>query len=266
MMDDVQAQNEQLETVSHVLSHDLRNPLNVALGRAELLGSDVESPHTDPLVDSLDRIDTIIDDALVLALHNRVEETRPVTLWDAVQRAWGHVETGDARLELDGDVGFEADATLLGHVFENLFRNSVEHAAGPARSATRGTGEDDETPDNHPVDSGADVDDPSVTIRVGPLDADGTGGSANAGIVDGFYVEDDGPGIPATERDRVFETGFTTNRTGGGTGFGLAIVAKVVDAHGWEIRVTEGDSGGARFEIRELTDTRINESMSESLA
>jgi methyl-accepting chemotaxis protein len=266
MMDDVQAQNEQLETVSHVLSHDLRNPLNVALGRAELLESDVDSPHTEPLVDSLDRIDTIIDDALLLALNNRVEETRPVTLWDAVQRAWGHVETGDARLELDGDVGFEADTALLGHVFENLFRNSVEHAADPDQSARGDVDGDDATSDGRRVGSGGDVDDPSVTIRVGPLDADGSGGGANAGIAGGFYVEDDGPGIPPAERDRVFETGFTTNRTGGGTGFGLAIVSKVVDVHGWKIHVTESDSSGARFEISELTNTRINESMSESLA
>jgi methyl-accepting chemotaxis protein len=300
MMDDVQAKNDQLETVSHVLSHDLRNPLNVAMGRVELLAADVDSAHTRPVADSLDRIDTIIDDALVLALHSRIEETRPLTLWDAVQRAWTHVETGDARLELDGDVGFEADATLLGHVFENLFRNCVEHGSTGNRTATRsGDGAEHGSTSSRPeandgvehgpaddqgtdrdVEPGATESRPShrrtetgtgpnadgseasgVTIRAGPLDADGSMGTGG-----GFYVEDDGPGIPPELRDRIFETGFTTNRGAGGTGFGLAIVAKVVDAHGWTIRAMESDAGGARFEVSGLADPRVNESASESLA
>jgi len=73
-----------------------------------------------------------------------------------------------------------------------------------------------------------------VTIRVGTSNG-------------GFFVEDTGPGIPADERDDVFESGYTTNEDG--TGFGLAIVKRVVEAHGWEITVTEGSDGGARFEV-----------------
>ncbi|WP_255152965.1 MULTISPECIES: ATP-binding protein [Haloarculaceae] len=64
---------------------------------------------------------------------------------------------------------------------------------------------------------------------------------------DGFYVEDTGPGIPENERDDVLDSGYTTKREG--TGFGLAIVKRIVEAHGWEIYVTEGSDGGARFEI-----------------
>lgn len=63
----------------------------------------------------------------------------------------------------------------------------------------------------------------------------------------GFYVSDDGPGIPEGDRESVFEAGYTTRKEG--TGFGLAIVAEVVTAHGWKIQVTESDAGGARFEI-----------------
>ena len=74
-----------------------------------------------------------------------------------------------------------------------------------------------------------------VTVRVGPL----SGG--------GFYVEDDGPGIPEDERDQVFESGYTTERDG--TGFGLNIVREIVEAHGGAISLTESDEGGARFEI-----------------
>jgi signal transduction histidine kinase len=62
-----------------------------------------------------------------------------------------------------------------------------------------------------------------------------------------FAIEDDGPGIPEDQQESVFERGFTT--TDEGTGFGLAIVGEIVDAHGWEIRATTGEAGGARFEI-----------------
>ena len=77
-----------------------------------------------------------------------------------------------------------------------------------------------------------------VTVRTGELE-------------DGFYVADDGPGIPAEERDEVFEVGYST--TAEGTGFGLNIVEEIVEAHGWEISVTDSDDGGARIEITGVT-------------
>jgi len=73
---------------------------------------------------------------------------------------------------------------------------------------------------------------PDVTVRVSSLP-------------DGFAIDDDGPGIPPADRDRVFDEGYTD----GGTGLGLSIVRTVVDAHGWEIEVTDAPDGGARFEI-----------------
>ncbi|ELZ39867.1 signal-transducing histidine kinase/response regulator [Halorubrum californiense DSM 19288] len=73
-----------------------------------------------------------------------------------------------------------------------------------------------------------------VTVSVGVID-------------DGFYVADTGPGIPDSEREDVFEAGYSTNEDG--TGFGLRIVEQVADAHGWEVIVTESKEGGARFEI-----------------
>ena len=78
----------------------------------------------------------------------------------------------------------------------------------------------------------------SVRVRVGSLDAGG------------IYIADDGPGIPEEMRDDVFEHGYTT--AGAGTGFGLAIVNRVVEAHGWSICVTESADGGARFEMTGL--------------
>ena len=76
-----------------------------------------------------------------------------------------------------------------------------------------------------------------VAIRVGALD-------------DGFYVEDDGPGIPAGEREAVFDWGRTSSESG--TGVGLSIVRRLAEAHGWSVTATEAESGGARFEIRDV--------------
>ena len=69
-------------------------------------------------------------------------------------------------------------------------------------------------------------------------------------LVDGFYVDDDGAGIPEDERDDVFTTGYTTVEEG--TGFGLSIVSEIVEAHGWNVRLTENSEGGARFEITDV--------------
>lgn len=76
-----------------------------------------------------------------------------------------------------------------------------------------------------------------VSVAVGPLD-DGAG----------FYVEDDGPGIPEESRKEVFEAGVSTDPEG--TGLGLKIVSEVADAHGWTVSAVAGSDGGARFEFR----------------
>lgn len=83
--------------------------------------------------------------------------------------------------------------------------------------------------DNAVVHGGADV-----TVRVGPTDR-------------GFYVEDDGEGVPTEIRERVFERGFSRER--GTSGLGLHIVGQIADAHGWAVRVAEEAAGGARFEV-----------------
>ena len=68
----------------------------------------------------------------------------------------------------------------------------------------------------------------------------------------GFYVADDGSGIPASERENVFEAGFTTAAGEGGTGLGLAFVKELAAVYGWECRATDGESGGARFEFENV--------------
>jgi len=269
MMADVQERNEQLRTVSNVLSHDLRNPLNVAVGRAELLADESESDHVESLVESLDRIDAIIDDALVLALQRRVEDTLPVALSDAARRAWAHVETGDATLVVEENARFAADPDLAAHVFENLFRNAVEHSSTGNQTASGDAVEHGSTGSRISSDdavehsstgnqtaSGDAVEHGSMGRRDTPGDAvehgDPDGVTVTVGALcdaPGFYIEDDGPGIPEADRASVLEPGYTTNRSGGGTGFGLPIVLQVADAHGWDLALCESASGGARFEF-----------------
>jgi signal transduction histidine kinase len=67
----------------------------------------------------------------------------------------------------------------------------------------------------------------------------------------GFYIEDSGKGIPDGVREKIFESGYSFEE--GGTGMGLVVVERVVRAHGWDIAVTTGTEGGARFEITDVS-------------
>jgi signal transduction histidine kinase len=124
-----------------------------------------------------------------------------------------------------------ADATRLQQLFENLFRNSVEHGSTNDRRAERAG--DTAEHGSHAADT--------LTVSLGRLDDD-----------EGFYLADDGPGIDPERRDRIFELGHTD--ADGGSGLGLAIVREITDAHGWTVTVTASDSGGARFDIRTNAD------------
>lgn len=202
---ELQRRNERLDEFASVLSHDLRNPLNVAQGRLELASEECDSDHFDPIDRAHERMEALIDDLLTLAREGTaVTDPEPVQLSTTLDDCWRTVETACANLDIDGDGTVLADESRLKQVFENLFRNAVEHG-----------GE-------------------SVSVTVGVSD-------------DGFYVVDDGPGIPADERDRVFEAGYSSSREG--TGFGLSIVKEIVEAHGWEIRVGDTADGGARFDV-----------------
>jgi len=202
---ELQRQNERLSEFASVVSHDLRNPLNVIKGRLEILQEEDDSEHLDAIGRAQERMDALITDLLILAREGETTTDRtPIGLADCIHQCWQNVVTADATLVDDLDRVIRADKNRLSQLFENLIRNAVEHGGG------------------------------DVTVTIGELD-------------DGFYVEDDGPGIPEAERETIFDMGYSTHESG--TGFGLSIVEQVVDAHGWEINVTEGSAGGARFEI-----------------
>ena len=231
---ELERQNERLEEFASMVSHDLRSPLTVATGRLELAKETGDEEHLEEVEAALERMDSLIEQVLALARKGQtVGETEETNLEELAREAWKSVETSGATLET-GDVGtVEADKVRLLGVFENLFGNSVEHGStgsqtGSDSSVEHGSAEGQEQSDS---EEKAAFD---VTVRVGSLE-------------DGFYVEDDGQGIPEDEREDVFEYGYSAG--GGGTGFGLAIVKNIVEAHGWEIELTESEEGGARFEV-----------------
>ncbi|WP_248516587.1 hybrid sensor histidine kinase/response regulator [Salinarchaeum laminariae] len=226
---ELERQNDRLDEFASVVSHDLRNPLAVANGRLELAREEIDSEDLDIVADAHDRMQTLIDGLLTLAREGEAPtETEPVDLATVASRSWQAVDTAEATLHAPVDSTVIADENRLRQLFENCFRNAVEHSPPDAGPQSSPDGRDD-------CDA--------VAVTIGRLESE----SEEEGI-EGFYIEDDGPGIAAADRDDVLEFGYSTSAEG--TGLGLSIVSQVVDAHGWEIDVVEGTEGGARFEIR----------------
>ena len=196
---------ERLETINSVLSHDIRNPLNVAQARLELLKEASESEHIPPIERAHDRIGSLLEDVSTLTQSgDTADDTQPLELHQLIESCWQITETGDATLVSETERTIQANKSRLQRLIENLLRNAVEHGGD------------------------------GIAITVGELD-------------DGFYIEDNGSGIAADKRDRIFDSGYSTRTEG--TGLGLSIVKSVAEAHGWEVSITESDAGGARFEI-----------------
>jgi PAS domain S-box-containing protein len=205
--------NERLNEFAKVVSHDLRNPLSVASGHVQLLHEEFEND----LESERERLEKVIH------AHDRME----ALIQDLLTLAQSGTQIRETKwidfsalCETCWENVSTADATLEINVdgqiradpsrLKQLMENLIRNA----------------------VDHGGDT----VTVTIGDIDDRS-----------GFYVADDGVGIEEAKRDRIFESGFST--VANGTGFGLAIVSEVVDAHGWEIDVAESSDGGARFEI-----------------
>jgi PAS domain S-box-containing protein len=229
----LQRQNERLEAFAEIVSHDLRNPLSVAEGYLDIAMKNDSTDQLEHVVGALERMEDIIGDVLALARHGQtVTEAEPIDLTATVEEAWGNVSTDGATLEVSDLGTAAADRSRVLRLLENLFRNSIEHGAASNGSA-----------------GGVGVD---LTVTVGPLtdgeaqkerDADASDSSQPSG----FYVADDGTGIPEHVREHAFESSFTTSADG--LGLGLWVVREVASAHGWSVTATESECGGARFEF-----------------
>jgi len=225
----LERQNDRLKEFTDILAHDLRNPLQAIDGHLHLYEETGESTHIEAIDQTTDRMGRLVDDLLRVARQGDVvTDPEPTDIGTVVDTAWQAVgASSDVALRYHDIPSVNGDADRLCELFENLFRNAVEHSSTrPHSSSTR------EDAVEHGLRAARDA--PAVTIHVGPLET-------------GFYVADDGPGIPDSVKDDIFDHGFTT--APGGSGYGLSVVRTIVNAHGWDILVTDAESGGARFEI-----------------
>jgi signal transduction histidine kinase len=221
----LEAETDQLGNFANIVAHDLRNPLAIAQGHLELARESDGDEHFEKIADAHDRIQRIIDHTLTMAKQDGDGvEVEHVDTGTVAHDAWGTVETGAATLTVSDSMRVVADRERLQQLFENLFRNSVEHGV----------------PEQHVEPSGGDeaTVGRSLAVEVGTL-SDGTG----------FFIADNGPGIPDGERGAVFDRGYSE---GSGTGLGLSIIEDIVGEHDWSVAVTEGSLGGARFEISDV--------------
>ena len=206
-----------------VLAHEIKNPItavSVALRAvAEHLGEDHKAVLED-LVARMKRLEHLMRRTLSFS---RPIQLRPVEfdagrlLRAVVENLQGPIRQSgsDVRVDVDGEIRLRADPNLLGDLVTNLVSNAIEARKAPAR----------------------------IVLSAEPAD--------EAAVL--LTVDDDGPGIPADQRESVFKP-FVTSKIDG-TGLGLAICRKIVEEHGGTIRIEESRLGGARFEIRIPTQT-----------
>jgi PAS domain S-box-containing protein len=201
--------NERLERLAGFLSHDLKNPVSVARGYVTLARDTGDLDRLDAADDALERMETLIDEALVLVRDPSAIDVdiEPVDLDALATGCWESGDAGtppaDATLVVEDAGPVAADRGLLRRAIGNLLTNAFDHAGD------------------------------APTIRVGVDDR-------------GLYVADDGPGTVAADRDELTEFGVSKD---GGTGIGLAIVERVAAVHGWELAVDESATGGFRVTL-----------------
>jgi len=130
---ELSAQNRRLDEFVGIAAHDLRNPLSTVKGYTELAIEDAEGQQREFLetvAEAADRMDELISDLLRLAREGGdVGERSEIALDDAARQAWGMVSTGNATLDIRTDTAVYANRSRLHQLFENLFRNAVEHCS-----------------------------------------------------------------------------------------------------------------------------------------
>jgi two-component system OmpR family sensor kinase len=220
-------------------SHELRTPLTVIRGQLEVLASQSEPSgeevrRVERLVRAeIARISRLVDDLLLLAKTEQTEflQLERVDLGEFVRELWDGMSLIASRhFELDPvpEGVLLADPDRLAQALRNLLGNAIDHTAAQGGL---------------------------VRMRVRYV----AGGRLR------FLVEDDGPGIPVDQRERVFRrfhrTDTARDRASGGTGLGLAIVRAIADAHGGQVTAGASPEGGAciEFELPGFTPARETE-------
>jgi signal transduction histidine kinase len=209
-------------------SHELRTPAAVIRATAEVLEREaLVAPEGSPLIADIvaesDRLGRLVGDLLVLSSTGSADlilERHSLDLADLAREAVRRVEPlagerhVDVVVDAPGTAIVDGDRDRLVQLVLILVDNAIDHA---------------------PVGTTVEV---SVARH---------GGSAI------LAVTDHGPGIPPSDRERVFEPFARLDpgarRRGGGAGLGLAIARRIAQAHGGSIAALAGPGGGARFEV-----------------
>jgi PAS domain S-box-containing protein len=125
---ELEKERERLDRFASVVSHDLRNPLNVLEGRVELAREECESEHFEDIENSITRMNNLIDDLLILTREgNNNSSLDDVEIKRVVEECWGNVNTKKATANIQTDQTIIADDSQVKRMFENFLRNSVEH-------------------------------------------------------------------------------------------------------------------------------------------
>ncbi len=203
------------------IAHEFRNGLATIQGYSKLLDLRALPTPYRPYVEGI-RAET---ESLTQVVTNFLNFARPaqltlsrVDLRGVCERAAEEIR-GDARA-LGGDVALrgefgaiEGDEVLLRQVFSNLLRNAVEACSGASVVP--------------------------VVVVESEIDA--------AHKIARISVNDSGPGIERSARERIFQPFFTSKRNG--TGLGLAVVQKIIVFHNGRISAGESPQGGASLQI-----------------
>jgi nitrogen-specific signal transduction histidine kinase len=230
-----------LGQLSAGLAHEIRNPLGVIKGSAEMLSQKVAGSQ--PLVAELagyissevNRLNALVVRFLDFARPSKLE-MRPERISEIVDHAlesaaasFPNTKVKVERQYAPGLPDIQADRQLCEQVFVNLITNAFQAMEGPA-AASDGT--PDKTSDGalHAV----------LRLSIAPETSNDEPGVC-------VTVEDSGPGVPPELREQIFNPFFTSKKDG--VGLGLSIVAKIVDDHRGTIRLDCDSTQGARFRV-----------------
>jgi PAS domain S-box-containing protein len=143
--EELHRQNERLDQFASVVAHDLRNPLSVAMGFLEIAEETGNAEHFEKVESAHDRIERLIEDLLTLARgETTIENAEEIDLESITTEAWGYVGTEEATLTVaDRIPAVTGDAGRLTQLFENLFRNAIEHGGADVTVTVGGLDGDD---------------------------------------------------------------------------------------------------------------------------
>ena len=245
-----------LGEMSAVLAHEIRNPLASLKGNAQLLASSLpkgEKPRTkaDRVVDEAIRLENLTKDLLAFVRTGELARADVSPAQIAKDAIGAHIASTESTTELRAEAA-KAEAAKLastesdGPKIEAAKSDSAAYEA--ARAAVEAKLDATGAPASWSLDAAR-----VREVLLNLIDnAQAAGGPVEVRVAERagrlvIDVRDHGPGVPAADRDKIFEPFFTAKTRG--TGLGLAIARRIVELHRGTIAVDDAPGGGALFRI-----------------